>query len=176
LELVKLVRKHYAANGLAVPPDLVAQIMDADCKRVPPDYCESYDEKGEVVSEFPASRPSLNWREIYAGTKTIVGWLSNGGKKEDAEEIKRRIAICVECRFNVPFDCASCGSKTLHDLLAKVVANEKYDGDEKLLGCYWCGCSNQAQVRLPLVHLHKFLSDDINNKLPDHCWKKKPIL
>lgn len=174
-ELVNLVQKHRSANKLPTIGNLVDVIQDQDCRRVPDGYCEEYDDEHPQETLIPTRlfKQGISKTEVITATRTLVSWVLNGGKKENEVEIQRRIGICVNCQFNVATNCSSCTMNTLRDLIAKVVAGKEYPGDEKLQICYWCGCANKAQTRLPLEALQPYLSDETNAKLPEHCWKKK---
>lgn len=171
-ECYKTAVKYRRINNYPIPGNFRQQFEDQVCKHVPEGFCTDAETGQPFV---PLRRKPLTATEVLSGSKFLVAFLAKGEYAED-EEIKQRIAICVSCDDNVSFKggCLGCAaSKAAHKLMEEVVARKRFPDDGKLRACNYCGCSNKAQTRVKISFLHEHLTDEINQQLPDHCWKKR---
>lgn len=176
-ECYRLAVEYRHNNHYPVPLDFRTQMEDAMCKQVDQDgICVDGATKKSYRSTH---RPPLSPREIWEGTKFAADYLKSGLPEAPDEEVKRRIAICLTCEFNVTFDespkwCAGCGvSKVAHSIMDFITRRQRFENEEKLKACQHCGCSLKALVRPPLDLIQKHLPDYLNERLPQHCWKKR---
>lgn len=101
----------------------------------------------------------------------LGSWVAEGRPPVSPEEANRRAAICVGCPLNrVVGGCLGCIK--FADIVATANGSRSTEFDEKLENCLVCGCSNKAQVWLPLEFLHTDKHKERNHQFPDHCWKK----
>lgn len=170
-EMIAEATKYRRLNNLPIPQGFEIMAMDLDCKRKPPGFCRDV-KTGQGFN--PQYTARLTHNELIAGTAVMKDWIVAGRPREDVGEIKRRLAVCKGCSFNLPFEgCASCSSQTVHDVVNWFVKNEEFPDDQSMRACYFCKCANSAQARIPLDILQAHLTDQINELLPSHCWKKK---
>ncbi len=171
-DLVQLVHQHRRANNLPVGLFFEQEIEQQLCGELPPGWCRE-----PTVPPSPG-RGALTLKEIILGTKTLASWVMGGGKRVELQEANRRASICVGCPMNQEIaDCSACNETTLRAAVELVTSGGVTDQEGKLKACAVCGCSNKAQVWLPLDILQKHLPDEMNARLPDICWKKiNPVL
>lgn len=168
-DLQSVVRAHCSANNLSTGPARMADIEDQLCSSLPPGHC-TYEDGTEVSVQ----RTGLSFREVMAGTAVMADWMGHGMKKVTGIEAARRAGICASCPFNKPIEgCTSCNANNLHKIVERVTGGANAVFSAQLNACYFCGCSNKAQVWLPLEVLHRHLSEELNGRLPEDCWKKR---
>ena len=168
IDLVAAVKKHRLANNLPVGTDFEGEIEDQICQRMPAGIC---DRAGQ-----PGRSGSLNFDAVISGTKTLATWLAGGRKRVDADELKRRVSICSSCYLNQPIDgCTSCSQRLLDETVKFVVGQTEFEGSGFLNSCVACSCLLKAKVQLPLDLLQRNTSNEVNERLPDHCWLKRQL-
>jgi len=168
--IVQRARGHHQANGIDIPENLPELIEDQLCAALPPGHC-NYEDGQPVVLH----RTSLGFAEVIRGTATLGDWLIHGKKLVPDAEANRRAAICAACPFNREIEgCTSCNANALHSIANRVTGGRNAAFAHQLNACWFCGCSNRAQVWLPLDILQRHLPEELNGQLPDQCWKKRP--
>lgn len=164
--LVNMVVHHMMSNNIFTPPDLADRIEHQICRRIPPDRCRIRIPKGVELS----NRLSLG--QIIAGTQTILSWVASGVDVSQ-EEADRRSDICSRCDANQDTaDCSACGNNQVRDLVALALGSKQTKNHDKLFFCLSCGCALKASVWCPLEIQQKYMPKEINDRLPDDCWKK----
>jgi hypothetical protein len=122
-----------------------------------------------------AEAPPLAEREVHFGDisnflNVLKAWMP---KREwvAEEEAERRAAICAACPQNIEVTgCTGCHN--IVNTITGFLGNRATGYDDQLKGCRVCGCSNRAQVHVPLDVLHKGVTPEI--EFPTECWKKLP--
>jgi hypothetical protein len=169
-------RAHRLANNLPIPIDIQGAAEDLICQQLAKkgfgDKCARSD--GSYLPH--TTRLRVVFDDLARGTLTIMQHVLSGRQTVDQPEADRRAAICVTCDFNVePQDCGGCKSKLIAEVVKQVVGGAKTPFDDRLKSCYWCGCFNAAQVHVKLDYLQRHLPEDLNESLPNHCWKKRSL-
>lgn len=163
-EWIGKIRAHYTANSIPIPPNIEQRAEEELCTVLPPGTCQNP----------PKWNGRLNITSILAGTRVLATWLVGGMQKVEPAEAESRALICARCELNMPYEgCTSCAQGAMLNTINAIVNGAKTPYDSQLQGCAACSCSLRAKVWLPLDLLQKNTSEDINNKLPDHCWLKR---
>lgn len=162
-QLVTRVVDHRKANNLPVPFNISEIVEESVCKERP-ELCEGYKPK-------PPLNQKLTLSLAVRLTKTLI---AAGGKRVDQSEADQRASICSTCDDNIePDGCTGCSNRIIKQAVEFIVGGNKTSYDSTLKSCKHCGCFNAAQVWLPLKSLQDAATDDENEALPDHCWKRK---
>ena len=170
-ELTHRVIDHLLSNGLEISPIQDQIIEDEICQRLPPGRCRIPPTEQEKMNP---ERTTLTFSQAMAGTKTIARWLMRGAKKVGQEEADARAKICSSCSLNKPVTgCASCAMNKIRQLAGEVIGSRKTASDNLLNVCISCGCMLKASVWLPLDIQQRHIPPELNDSLPDHCWKKR---
>lgn len=167
-ELKGAVIAHRRANSLPVGLEVDREIETQLCEQLPPGWCDR--------DGIPVLRLGLmaTFHQVLQGTAVMADWLAAGCGKVEPHEAERRAQICWRCEANVEIQgCSTCNLGALHNVVNRVAAGKATSVDHALHACAHCGCSNRAQIHLPLDILQRHIGDDLNSKLPDHCWKKR---
>jgi hypothetical protein len=173
LSLVDEWRAHRIANNLPIPIDIQGEAENHVCEQLVKkgfgDKCVRSD-----GSHLPhTTRLRMIFDDVSRGTITIMQHVLGGRDTVEQPEAERRAAICAKCDFNVEIqDCGGCRSKLVANVVKQVVGGAETSYDKQLQSCYWCGCFNAAQVHVKLEYLQKHLPSDLNDSLPNDCWKK----
>lgn len=161
-ELVRRVASHRVANGIALAPGWEVQLEH--------DVCEQGQHDGRVcqfVAE-PAPRRAVGLSDVLNFLRVAARWLPSR-EWAPQEEADRRAAICAKCPLNVIVDgCSSC--RNLVKDVAEFLGSRTTPDDGSLNACGVCGCSNKAQVHLPMEALAKGVTPDM--EFPEWCWKR----
>lgn len=167
--LVSKVISNLSANG-HVPSALIeSEIQEQLCASLPPGQCMN--EAGKPVE---SRAQSLTWTEVKRGTLTLIAWAKAGRQKVDQLTAEARAKTCSECPYNQAIDgCSSCNAGVLREMVNMIVNGGTTKAENLLHACAFCGCSNKAQIWIPLEILHKHTPDDLLEALPDWCWKRK---
>lgn len=164
------VTAHCRANGY--PPISDIEIQTQQCERLDPVTADRYCEgEGNLVRGT-----GLNWREVWAGTKVLASFLLAGKPLVSKDEANRRASICARCPRNVTFHkpCGGlCGE--LREAVTAIVGEQTTHFDDRLDACSVCGCSNSAQVWIPIEQLKLGVSEEMMGQFVDFCWKKAGI-
>ena len=167
-EWVAQVRRHYTANNLQPPDDLILKMEDQLCQSMPAGICTQ-------VGQVPYVDRSLGFDHVIAGTKTIIGWMTAGFSTIPKAEADKRAVVCASCPYNKPIEgCVACRVSALIDTVRSVAGAQVTDGDHYLHGCQMCGCSLKAKVWVPLEVLRNHVTVEQNTALPEWCWLKTP--
>jgi hypothetical protein len=163
---------HRMANHLSMPIDSDGLMDDLVCQELVkkgfPERCVFG--QADFVPVKKTIRQTLE--DLRRGTRTI--WLAMKSDTVPHEEAERRATICVSCPANMfAASCAPCQWRELQDFIRTLIGNNlSTTRDPELKSCYYCGCFNAAQVHVPVDVLQKFLPAEIDEQLPDFCWKK----
>ena len=148
--------------GLMTPLDYETIFQDQLCRQNPHTKCE--------VTVAPTNET----RQIKAGDvlrflKVMASWAGAKGATVPQEEADRRAEICAGCPYNVTAaGCSACMG--IASKVAELTDEKKTRFDAQLENCGVCGCSNKAQVWLPLEVLKKGITPDMD--FPEEwCWK-----
>lgn len=162
-QLVQLVSAHRKANNLPVPFNIDDIIKDDICERRP-ELC--FQKK-----QYPPSRiKQLTLEQAIRFTKTLF---KAGVTRVGASIASSRAEICSRCEDNIePEGCSGCRRGLIKKAIQFVSGANETAYDEKLKSCRYCGCFNAAQVWMPMDALQSQISEEENNQLPAHCWKK----
>ena len=159
--LLKKVRLHHQSNNL---PFSETEFEDTLCQQI---NDKSVCADGTKDSPAPASKRTTI--EEAAAFIRVAGEWMKGREFVPQEEAERRAAICAACPENVKVEgCSAC--RNLVGRLTQLLGRRKTSLDSKLQGCRVCGCSNVAQVHIPLDALAKGVKPDM--EFPQTCWKK----
>jgi hypothetical protein len=162
-QLITRVADHRKANNLPVPFN-ISEIIEASVCKERPELCEGYEPK-------PPPNQKLTLSLAVRLTKTLI---AAGRNRVDQPEADRRAGICSTCDDNIePDGCTGCGNRIVKQAVEFIVGGKKTSYDSTLKSCKHCGCFNAAQVWLPLKPLQDTATDDENEALPNHCWKRK---
>ena len=169
-DLISALRKHYTANELPIPADLQQQIIDQMCPDLPAGWCEF---AGHPTAESLLSR-YLTFKDVLAGTKTLLSWQLQGRPRVSKQEAEGRAAVCVRCQYNVqPGGCPSCNSP-LHQVVNAFVGGSKTNQDDNLRACKICGCSLKAKVWFPVDLIRENMPEGQQDLFPQWCWLARP--
>ena len=161
-QLVARVIDHRKANNLPVPFNVQDEVEAAVCKERP----ELCNEEKPVP---PAGKP-LTLDLAIRLTRTLI---AAGMKRADQEEANQRAELCVGCEDNVePQGCSGCSKSVIKKAVEFIIGGRQTPHDSSLKSCKHCGCFNAAQIWMPLTALQKTISEEENEALPAHCWKK----
>lgn len=159
--LLTLVQKHCKANNL--PFDL-ATFEDELCKQA-----HNGGNCAEGTKEYPVQPKRTTIDDAASFISVAKEWMKDRDFVPQ-EEAERRAEICAACPENQQIaGCSAC--RNLVGRLTQLLGQRRTKQDSKLQGCRVCGCSNVAQVHVPLDALAKGINPDM--VFPDHCWKKE---
>lgn len=160
-ELVPLVKKHLAANGLP-PMESFDDIDQFICAALTPT------QRGRRCYVVP--EPEENVRSVPTTFSAVANFITHvvksGWKYVSQDQANARAEVCAMCPANVPsFGCGACESAALalqgaSDLLAEKTT----PFDQMIKSCAVCGCSLRLKV---------WLETEQDNKFPAHCWVRK---
>jgi len=148
--LLGRVRKHCIDNGLAVPKDLEAIVLDFMCRRLPEGFCY-----GDLDGR-PRARV-FTLQDIKARTLN----LATGNPRVLVGEAQRRARICGQCKKNDRSVCPSCIG--LVSWARRLVGQQLGAIDEWLGVCLVDGAALAAKI-----HLKNVPPDE---EYPDNCWR-----
>lgn len=162
-DLARRVASHRVANGIALKPGWESELEN--------DVCEQAGYDGRVCQfvENPAPRRGVRLDDVLNFLRVAARWLP---KREwvAQEEAERRAAICAKCPLNVKVDgCTTC--RNLVKDVAEFLGSRTTPQDSELEACGVCGCSNKAQVHLPMDALARGVTADM--EFPEWCWKRQ---
>lgn len=170
--LLRQAKRHYRANDIKIPEDIVARITDHLCTRV---RCE---EKASTAV----------WVAAVKGTESLANIVHTAIRNKEDPRVdpmlaNRRAAICAKCPLNTMEKTGGClpckGAVAMAEaaLRSGVRALAKGLGcrtpsDAALGECKECGC----ELRLK-VHIKKsFLPEPpagLEERVPPFCWQLK---
>lgn len=163
--------KHVRAHSLPMPSR--DEIEDYICRQLgsaAKEYCT------DDQTNMPVHNPDscyLTFKQVLTGTRVLAAWVIQGRQRVDGVEAENRARICANCDQNrVIHGCKGCSMPALREAINSVVAGGRTTVDEQLNACCQCGCSLKAKVWLPLDLIHAHQSEDVNARLPAHCWMK----
>lgn len=162
--LLSKVIKHRKANNL--PFDL-SSFEDELCKQINDNSVCAEGMRGK-----PVPRPKRTTIDDAAAFISVAGEWMKGREFVPQEEAERRAEICAACPENQRVEGCS-GCRNLVGRLTQLLGRRKTKQDSKLQGCRVCGCSNVAQVHIPMEALSKGIKADM--QFPDNCWKKPSV-
>jgi hypothetical protein len=166
-ELVRRVASHRVANGIAVAPGWEVRLEH--------DVCEQAQHGGRVcqyTTDATAANRPVNRSDVLNFLRVAANWLPNR-EWVPQEEADRRAGICAKCPLNIKADgCASC--RNLVGEVVEFLGARTTSHDRELEACGVCGCSNKAQVHIPMTALAKGVSADM--AFPEWCWKREAVV
>ena len=165
-DLLNKIRDHRIANGIPCLPGWDIQLEDEVCRamRLTSHWCQS---NGKETKPY---EPKVSFVDVSNFMRVLTAWMP---KREwvDQEEAERRAAICAACPKNIAVSgCSACQNAVA--AITKFLGDRVTGVDDQLKGCSVCGCSNRAQVHVPLDVLHKGVTPMM--EFPEACWKKLP--
>lgn len=156
--------EHLRANGL--PEKTRHQIVQIICRDTPANICEG--------GNYHFKNRAMSWRDVVNGTRVLTSFLIAGRPLVEQAEANKRAETCAGCLENVTFTSPCSGvCPELESLVSSVVGGAGTPHDHRLMACHVCGCSNRAQIHLPLEILAKGVTKDMD--FPPHCWKKPTL-
>ena len=165
--IVTEYNKHLRSNQL---PELTREeIVQRICRDTPANIC-----RGEGY-EF--KERDLGWQDVVNGTKVLATFIAAGRPVVSQELAQKRAEICANCQENVGYrqNCSTC--ERVEDAVRSVVGDRTTTMDARLRACFLCGCSNKAQVHLPIDILAKGVNPDLLKMFSTvkECWKYKEL-
>ena len=153
------VRENLLANGLQVPENLKALIIDHICRHVPEKFC-----KGE--SDGRPRAHTLTMFQIQEFTSLLFKRFTTSKERFFVGQLEavRRAEICVKCPENNRTLCTTCNG--LKPWAAKLVSRRKTLLDKFLGVCTICGCVLSAKIHVNA----EFLKGAGKTKYPSNCW------
>jgi hypothetical protein len=163
-DLREKVRKHRQINSFIAGPDLDNEIQTQICTKLPSSaravFCRPCQSLG--------SGHSVDLEDVRNFLQVAAQWMKKRSFVSQAEA-DTRAEICASCPKNIAIEgCRPCRGLIKYTL--ELVGNKHTPFDEQLGACEVCGCSNQAQVHLPLEALKKGITKKM--AFPDYCWKR----
>lgn len=140
-ELVRAVRKHLAANEIAIPADLDLEMQARYCEITKSGACAESDPYATERQSFMEDSS----RFLRAMQDAVLHGLV------PREEAERRASICAGCPMNKPPQfswCFSCSAATAAAKLAKLTLGVSTSYDDKLAFCRVCHCKLQLKVHV----------------------------
>lgn len=171
IQLRGAVDKHCEGNGY--PPISDAAIEEQICSRLGDQMYRWCEGDGLTVRGI-----GLTWQEIARGTMALGSFLLHGRQRVPQEEAERRAGICRTCPMNVFFSrpCGG-GCPELNDAVQSIIGDATTSNDAHLEACAICGCSNRAQVHVPIESLqHGVNVAEFIEKAPIPCWKRVALI
>jgi hypothetical protein len=157
-DLVAKCVKLLNEKSIVPPPDLVRQIENAICDRLPGyTHCK------------PCSRTQQT-----VGFNSIVRWVramydfavNNKFELVQQEVADARAKTCAACPMQI--ETSGCwGCKGIAGLLPHIAGAKTTPYDAQLKACGVCGCFNSVAVHMPVS-----AQGGDNLTFPDWCWKK----
>ena len=162
-QLVDNVIAHRRANTLPVPFNINDEVESQVCESRP-ELCRDFSPK--VVNHRP-----VTLQMVLRITRTMI---KAGFKRVSQKTADERATTCSDCEDNIiPQGCTGCNSSAIKKAVVFLVGDNKTPHDSQLNSCKHCGCFNAAQVWIPLKALQATITENENESLPEHCWKKK---
>lgn len=165
-QLVEMVSKHRAANGLSIAPNLPAIIEDAICRQIPAEMTNA------PMSDYPVSHRPMTLSTVTNATKiALKAWRRLGRHVVPKSKANERAKLCTDCPENVMSSaCLSCKglSSWIREWLGR---STPYD--DSLYVCRVCGVMSSAQIHLTRKTFADYSSEAIIPKHPESCWKRK---
>jgi len=165
-ELVKRVRAHREANGLAVG-DPSADIQDFVCAQLP----VGSENCSHVIKGDYALKTHFTMEDVKRFIQAAVAALGGRGLV-DQPEAERRAALCASCPLNTTVKgCWRC--RGLAEWLFKLIGARTTGHASRLNQCGVCGCAIKAKIWLPQDVAQK-VSEGYT--FPSWCWlNDKPL-
>ena len=162
--LIRAVCGYRKANGYGQSTDTRGEIEQQ--------MCESFDPHTRAFncrdSEYPAPLTAVGWQHVASFIKVLAKFVTDRPEFVPQEEAERRAEICLVCPYNVPL--AGCGvCRAGIEEAMGFLGGRETSRDAGLRACGVCGCSNRAQVHIPLDVLRAGVRGDA--KFPPNCWK-----
>lgn len=162
--LLAEVIAHRKANNLPVPFN-IDDIVESHVCSEHPHYCKETDVK------VPRRLQQVTLELAVRFTKTLF---YAAGERVGQGMAESRAEVCSTCEDNVdPIGCSGCTRGIIKKVISFVTGSKTTSKDSQLKSCRHCGCFNAAQIWMPIDALQKLISEEENEALPPHCWKKK---
>jgi len=160
IQLTSMIRNHREEHG--------GDLSSGWLHRFGTAYCEQNPKCISCTDDAPSVKRVVSVGEIATFLRTVAKWAKNGTVVAQAES-NRRAAICSTCPLNVKIEgCQPCFR--LADKCRALIGDVKTDYDDKLEGCYSCGCNLKVKVHCPSEVIAGSKNNDI---LPNYCWMKE---
>lgn len=114
------------------------------------------------------------------GAAILKEWIGDGAIPVPAKEASDRAAICVACPLNTEGSWWDNVKSKLAETIREYVAVKRSlklttPFDSRLGTCGACKCNNPLQVWVPVEHIRKHTPQEIIDRFPSECWKKKEL-
>lgn len=165
--------KHRRANNYPIGINWDNDFDENICRNTPHLECVDLNPNAINLDQ------TLTLGDIVRGTHVIASLKLSGGELVPHKEAEDRAAICAQCPHNVPFVKPCKGiCEELRVIVAGLVGGASTSKDHVLYSCAICRCYNAAQVHVPLEHLRKGVTPEMDEKWPTvqrgygfNCWK-----
>ncbi len=173
-KLREAVRQHRDNNRFENGPQLDHEIQTQICERI----TAAGGQRAKWCIDpatIPIPGPSNKGRSIHIDDvrsflRLLGTWMKSGFKFIEQPEANRRAGICASCPQNVDIQgCSTCAH--IGPLLTQTIGRRTTTYDSGLKGCEVCGCSNKAQIWVPLKILKENMKSPQLDLYPNHCWK-----
>lgn len=119
-------------------------------------------------------------KKPMAGVGTIISWLGDGLKPVDQATADHRASVCARCVLNVRMEGFEKAIGTVGDILHSIMEAKNHmklatPHDNVLHQCSACLCVLKTKVFVPVDHIKKGMTPEIEAKLAPACWIR-PIL
>lgn len=167
-ELRERVRQHRDNNRYQNGPQLDDEIQDQICERIPEPHRAHWCIDPASRTPSPVAYRSVAVADVRNFLHTLGSWIRSGFAFVNQPEADRRAKVCAECPKNV--EIAGCtGCAHIGPLITQTIGHHATAEDYRLKGCEVCGCSNKAQIWVPMAVLAKGMNSHM--KFPEWCWK-----
>lgn len=170
-ELVSKVKAHREANNYPRPTrfEVAEDVQAWICAQLPPDAramtCLMEGESG--FTEYPSISVD-HVKRFLRVTKELLA-SARGARFVGEKEALRRASICAQCPYNIKVPgCTGC--QGIANAVFEVIGKRQTPLDSMLRQCGVCGCSNTAQVWVPMRILAKTITPEM--EFPEWCWKR----
>ncbi len=137
--------------------------------------CDLYPQECSGAIDGKPRKSRLSLSAVLRGTRVLLAFKLAGSPYVSQEEAERRASICASCVWNLDYakPCnGNCGG--LKEMVSAIVGGQKTSFDDRLKACGICGCTNAAQILMPLDVLEKGVTADMKEQFAavEKCWKK----
>lgn len=161
-DLLAKVTAHRTYKGL--PLEGLANIIEEQiCIGLGTEFCKPA--PGEDYRPVKDLTQALTTDMAVGANKALLEFVKGGLAWEEAEEVKRRAAICRNCPFNK--QASGCSCHAIYRMLELLVPGAKKQPGISV--CMACGCSLQVKVNMPVPVVTASLTP--GTAFPTWCWQ-----
>lgn len=139
---------------------------------------------GEAPANFPLPvqralrSAAAGVSAVRSGAATLTDWLGDGGQPVAPELAEARAKVCAVCPQNDRGDWTRFFTVPAAEAIRKVIELRKSmklatASDAELGTCSACKCVNNLKVWVPIGHVKKYLTPEVQAKLDEKCWVTK---